>query len=32
VKPLLLAEVEYRAKSAHGKLRHPAFKGLRDDL
>jgi bifunctional non-homologous end joining protein LigD len=32
VKPKLLAEVEYRAKSAHGKLRHPSFKGLRDDL
>jgi bifunctional non-homologous end joining protein LigD len=32
VKPVLLAEIEYRAKSAHGKLRHPSFKGLRDDL
>jgi bifunctional non-homologous end joining protein LigD len=32
VKPHLLAEVEYRAKSAEGKLRHPSFKGLRDDL
>jgi bifunctional non-homologous end joining protein LigD len=28
VKPTLLAEVEYRAKSAHGTLRHPSFKGL----
>lgn len=32
VKPVLLAEVEYRAKSAAGKVRHPAFKGLREDL
>jgi hypothetical protein len=28
----LLAEVEYRAKSAEGKLRHPFFKGIREDL
>jgi hypothetical protein len=26
----LLAEVEYRAKSAEGKLRHPLFKGIRE--
>jgi bifunctional non-homologous end joining protein LigD len=32
VKPSLLAEIEYRAKSAGGKLRHPVFKGLREDL
>ena len=32
VQPSLLAEVEYRAKSAQGKLRHPSFKGLREDL
>lgn len=32
VKPSLLAEIEYRAKSAEGKLRHPFFKGLREDL
>jgi bifunctional non-homologous end joining protein LigD len=32
VEPELLAEVEYRAKSAEGKLRHPFFRGLRDDL
>jgi bifunctional non-homologous end joining protein LigD len=32
VKPSLLAEIEYRAKSAEGKLRHPAFKGFREDL
>jgi bifunctional non-homologous end joining protein LigD len=32
VEPSLLAEIEYRAKSAAGKVRHPVFKGLRDDL
>jgi bifunctional non-homologous end joining protein LigD len=32
VEPQLLAEIEYRAKSAKGKVRHPFFKGLRDDL
>jgi bifunctional non-homologous end joining protein LigD len=32
VEPLLLAEIEYRAKSAEGKVRHPFFKGLREDL
>jgi bifunctional non-homologous end joining protein LigD len=32
VEPQLLAEIEYRAKSAEGKLRHPFFKGLREDL
>lgn len=32
VEPKLLAEIEYRAKSAEGKLRHPFFKGLLDDL
>ena len=32
VEPELLAEIEYRAKSAGGKLRHPFFKGLREDL
>jgi bifunctional non-homologous end joining protein LigD len=32
VKPSLLAEIEYRAKSAEGKLRHPVFKGFREDL
>jgi len=30
VEPELLAEIEYRAKSAEGKVRHPVFKGLRD--
>jgi bifunctional non-homologous end joining protein LigD len=32
VEPKLLAEIEYRAKSAAGKVRHPIFKGLREDL
>ena len=32
VEPELSAEIEYRAKSAEGKVRHPFFKGLRDDL
>ena len=31
VEPQLLAEIEYRAKSAEGKVRHPFFKGLRED-
>jgi hypothetical protein len=28
----LLAEIEYRAKSAEGKVEHPFFKGIRKDL
>jgi bifunctional non-homologous end joining protein LigD len=32
VEPELRAEIEYRAKSAEGKVRHPFFKGLREDL
>jgi bifunctional non-homologous end joining protein LigD len=32
VEPKLLAEIEYRTKSAEGKVRHPYFKGLREDL
>jgi bifunctional non-homologous end joining protein LigD len=32
VEPTLLTEVEYRAKSAEGKVRHPVFKGIREDL
>jgi bifunctional non-homologous end joining protein LigD len=32
VEPSLSAEIEYRAKSAEGKVRHPFFKGLREDL
>jgi hypothetical protein len=31
VEPELLAEIEYRAKSAEGKVRHPFFKGLREE-
>jgi bifunctional non-homologous end joining protein LigD len=32
VEPSLLAEIEYRTKSAEGKVRHPVFKGIREDL
>ncbi len=32
VEPSLMAEIEYRAKSAEGKVRHPFYKGLREDL
>src|SRR6195952_6110057 len=32
VEPSLLAEIEYRAKSEAGKVRHPFFKGIREDL
>ena len=32
VEPKLLAEIEYRAKSAEGKVRHPFFKGVREDI
>jgi bifunctional non-homologous end joining protein LigD len=32
VEPQLAAEIEYCAKSAEGKVRHPFFKGLREDL
>jgi bifunctional non-homologous end joining protein LigD len=32
VEPELLAEIEYRAKSAEGRVRHPFFRGLREDL
>jgi bifunctional non-homologous end joining protein LigD len=32
VEPKVLAEIEYRAKSADGRLRHPFYKGLREDL
>ena len=31
VEPQLKAEIEYRAKSAEGKVRHPFFKGVRED-
>jgi bifunctional non-homologous end joining protein LigD len=32
VEPKLLAEIEYRAKSAEGQVGHPFFKGQREDL
>jgi bifunctional non-homologous end joining protein LigD len=32
VEPELSAEIEYRTKSAEGKVRHPFFKGLREDI
>ena len=32
VEPELMAEIEYRARSAEGKVRHPIFKGIREDL
>lgn len=30
VEPELLAEIEYRARSAEGKVRHPFFRGVRE--
>ena len=32
VEPRISAEIGYRARSAEGKVRHPFFKGIRDDL
>lgn len=32
VRPLLVVDVEYTAWTAEGRLRHPSYKGLRDDL
>jgi bifunctional non-homologous end joining protein LigD len=32
VEPVLVAEVEYTAWTRDGRLRHPSFKGLRDDV
>jgi bifunctional non-homologous end joining protein LigD len=32
VEPSLLAEIEFRAKSAEGEVRHPFFEGIREDL
>jgi bifunctional non-homologous end joining protein LigD len=32
VEPELLAEIECRAKSAQGKVRHPVYRGVREDL
>jgi bifunctional non-homologous end joining protein LigD len=31
VKPVVVAEVAYRAKSKDGSLRHPSFRGIRED-
>ncbi|WP_373413730.1 hypothetical protein [Ensifer aridi] len=30
LEPLLVADVEYRAWTDEGKLRHPSFKGIRE--
>ncbi|AUW47353.1 ATP-dependent DNA ligase [Rhizobium beringeri] len=30
VQPILIAEIEFRAWTSDGKLRHPSYKGLRD--
>ncbi|WP_407160562.1 non-homologous end-joining DNA ligase [Bradyrhizobium sp. STM 3557] len=32
VEPELSAEIEYRTKSSDGKVRHPFYKGLREDI
>jgi bifunctional non-homologous end joining protein LigD len=32
LRPMLLVDVEYRATTGEGKLRHPSYKGLREDL
>jgi bifunctional non-homologous end joining protein LigD len=32
VKPQMLVDVEYRAITADGRLRHGSFKGMREDL
>lgn len=32
LKPEVMVEVEYRALTGQGKLRHPSFKGIREDL
>jgi bifunctional non-homologous end joining protein LigD len=32
VEPQLMAEIEFRVKSAEGKVRHPFFKGIREDV
>jgi bifunctional non-homologous end joining protein LigD len=32
VKPLVLVDAEFRGKTGEGLLRHPAFKGVREDL
>jgi bifunctional non-homologous end joining protein LigD len=32
LKPGLLVDVEYRAMTGEGKVRHPSFVGVREDL
>lgn len=32
VKPIVLVDAEFRGKTGEGLLRHPSFKGLREDL
>ena len=32
LEPEILVDVEYRALTGEGKLRHPSFEGLREDL
>jgi bifunctional non-homologous end joining protein LigD len=32
LEPVLLGDVEYRRKTVAGLLRHPSYKGLREDL
>ncbi|MGX1352318.1 ATP-dependent DNA ligase [Bradyrhizobium elkanii] len=32
VEPKVMAEIQYRAKSAEGKVRHSFFRGVREDL
>jgi bifunctional non-homologous end joining protein LigD len=32
IKPVLLGDVEFRRKTKSGLLRHPSYKGLREDL
>jgi bifunctional non-homologous end joining protein LigD len=32
VKPVVLMDAEFRGKTGEGLLRHPAFKGFRNDL
>jgi bifunctional non-homologous end joining protein LigD len=32
VKPAVLVDVEFRGKTGEGLLRHPSFKGIREDL
>jgi bifunctional non-homologous end joining protein LigD len=32
VKPVVLVDTEFRGKTGEGLLRHPSFKGVREDL